>query len=271
MTPAVTDANEQDIMKFARHISLLLTALVIAFSASAQTEMSKKERKNALKSITSTYRTWNSVQIDGKVQTDLIPLSITAKIYMENDQLIDISLRAPFVGEAARVVLTQDSILAINKIKRTYACESITHLMSVLPVGMCDLQDILLARVFVAGKGEISSRNADDCQMLMADGGNCIIVPPAIAAPQVDYGFTTSGDGKLLQFMAFYPGKELSFESEFSYDFNQTSIFGSLVRNGRNVTATLTYPDPNFKPSAPKEASVGKNYQKVSLRQVMKF
>lgn len=259
-------------MKLYRRLILLLTICTLALGASAQTEMSKKERKTALKQITSTYRTWDKVQIDGKLQTELLPVSATVRIYMENDRLIDVSVRAPFVGEAARVLITTDSILAINKIKRTYCSESIESLMRILPVGLPDLQDILLARVFVAGKGELSSRNADDCVMLtFPEEEGYAVLPPAIVNPPVTYGFATSAQGVLTSFMAVSEAHGLAFDADFSYDFNQTEIAAALSRGEKTVSARLTYQDPDFKPKAMAAPSVGANYKKVSPRQVIRF
>lgn len=259
-------------MKIYRKLLFLLTALTVVFGSQAQEEMGKKERKAALKKITSTYRTWDKVQIDGKVQTDLLPVSASVRIYMENDRLIDVSVRAPFVGEAARIVITRDSVLAINKIKRTYCSEPIGDLMAVLPVGLPDLQDILLARVFVAGQGELSSRNADDCVMLSFPGEEGFaILPPAIQTPPLTYGFSTSPDGLLTSFVAISEEKGLAFNADFSYDFNQTVLAASLQRGERSVSAQLAYSDPNFKPKEPTAPAVGNNYKKVSPRQVIKF
>lgn len=259
-------------MKIYGKLLLLAAVIAVAFGASAQEEMGRKERKEALKKITATYRTWDKVQIDGKVQTDMLPVSASVRIYMENDRLVDVSVRAPFVGEAARVRITTDSVLAINKIKRTYCSESIEDLMNILPVGLPDLQDILLARVFVAGKGELSSRNADDCVMLAFPGEEGMaILPPALESPAVTYGFACSADGLLTSFVAMEQERNLAFDADFSYGYNETAIDAELQRGERSVGARLTYSSPDFKPKAMAAPSVGSGYKKVSPRQVIKF
>ena len=58
----------------------------------------KAERKAAAK-ITAYYDDWKTVTLSGKLHIDGLPISPSAKIYMERGKKLVISLRAPLLGE----------------------------------------------------------------------------------------------------------------------------------------------------------------------------
>ena len=64
------------------------------------------------------YSNWGSVELNGKFRCSLLPISATVKIYMKKDKEIMASVRAPFVGEVARVEVAEDSVLIVNKMKQ---------------------------------------------------------------------------------------------------------------------------------------------------------
>lgn len=259
--------NSSFINKFILSILLLLP-----ISAFAQDELPKNDRKAVVKAVTSTYRTWNSVRLDGKIQTSLIPVSPSVRIYMEKDRLIDASVRAPFLGEVARVVVSNDTALVINKMTRVYAKLAVADLLRDIPVGIGELQDLLLGRVFVAGAGEFSVRNADDVAMFPAAEGGTLLLPPPVEVPvEVKYGFRVADDGKLMLFMALPEGIDIQAIAEYSYEYNQTSVAASYQYGQKKFDATLSYSAPAFNADPIAPVNIDSGYRQGSLRDVLRF
>lgn len=106
------------------------------------------------------YSDWGSVELNGKLYMERLPLTPSVKIYMKKSSEISVSVRAPFIGEVGRIEIAGDSILAVNKMKRIYCSESIEGLKYDYPDIVGDLQALLLGRVVVFRDGQLSHRNA---------------------------------------------------------------------------------------------------------------
>ncbi len=115
--------------------------------------LSNKEKRTLLKDAAPEASQWREMSLKGKLQTDLLPLSPSVKVYMKRDSLIVMSFSAPFVGEAARIEIDPDSIVAVNKMKRTYATAPTTAIASVFPGALTELQDFLTGKVVICGQG----------------------------------------------------------------------------------------------------------------------
>ena len=75
---------------------------------------------------------------------------------MVRDEAIYISLR-PMLGiEVGKLIITADSLYAVDKIHKRYIAEKVSILTSGIPVTVTDVQDIFLGRPFIIGKGTLS-------------------------------------------------------------------------------------------------------------------
>lgn len=146
------------------------------------------------------YQPWTVVRIQGKLKMKGMPVSPTLKIFMQRDSLVDISMRAPFVGEAGRLTVTPDSVIVVNKMNKTYAQESIPE--SPIPLGINDVQDLLLGRFFLPGH-DVMNENLDELvDIYYEDEGLFNVVPKDKARIEgVKYGFLTDGYFKPLMLM----------------------------------------------------------------------
>ena len=83
-------------------------------------------------------------------------LSISGRTTMVKDESIYISIRV--LGfEAANAYITNDSIFASYKLDKIYIAEDLRKILGGFPATISDLQNMLLGRAFVLGKGAINS------------------------------------------------------------------------------------------------------------------
>lgn len=148
-------------------IAVILTvlSLCISFSAGAQTQVSPERCGEMIDSITSRWLPWNSVSISGKLKMAGLPVSPSMKIYMKRDSALFISLRAPFMGEVGRAEILGDTIMVVNKMKKTYVKESIEKALDHYPGGLADLQDLILGRIVIPGKGLLESGHSPQLEI----------------------------------------------------------------------------------------------------------
>ena len=90
--------------------------------------------------------------------------SATANIRMKKDSVIWISLTGPLNIEGFRVMVTPDSIVVMNKLKKTVQRASISHLQKVtqLPISFTDLQNFLVGNAMYTNGKILSYRSNND-------------------------------------------------------------------------------------------------------------
>lgn len=233
--------------------------------------LGKSEKKEALEAITSGYSEWGSVELNGKLSLDMLPIDPSVKIHMQRSKRLMVSVRAPFVGEVARIEADPDSVTAVYRLKKVYCREPIAGLSERFAVTLSDLQDILLARVFIAGRGTLSARTARYCDIYGADGGGWLVVPRGDLDEELfTYGFSTDADGRetLLAIQALAAGASLMID--YSCRGGRTLLETNLYVDDRNIRASLQLDAPKWGAKAMSPFVPDHNYRRVGLREFVR-
>ena len=122
-------------------------------------------RKAVVDSIVRKYTPWSKINVSGKLSSPLLPVSATARIYMEKDRLTQISLSAIFVGEVARIEIDDKEVTIVNKYSRKYLTLSQAQFKELYPGGQSEIQNLLLGRVALLGKGQLTSKDASSLEI----------------------------------------------------------------------------------------------------------
>ena len=233
----------------------------------------EKARKTAvIDSITSSYSDWNKVSISGKLSSPLLPISASVKIYMERDKLIVISISAPFVGEAARIEIDNKEAVAINKMKKTYASCSIQELQTLCPGGLSDLQGLLLGRISILGKGELTSKLASSLEIYQTDSQQLALIPNEdCQAPGAVYFYTVyPSDKKLSQFIVVSETEDA--EMVCSYNWKKDGAFNidmEALFNGNGFAGELKLDKPDKSAKAIERTQLNGKYTRVNLKKLL--
>ena len=134
------------------------------------------QKRAVIDSLAIVWQPWESVAVNGKLKMAGLPLSPSLKMYMERDRSIMISVRAPFVGEAGRVEIVNDTLLAVNKLNKIYVEEPISKALSYYPGTLSDLQNLLLGRIVIPGVGMLEHGMAEAVDIYDGNDGTCTIV-----------------------------------------------------------------------------------------------
>lgn len=243
-------------------ISLLLICGWCAASASTP--------PTAVDSITRNYNDWTTVSLQGKVRMSGIPVRATAKIYMERNRTILISLSAPFIGEAGRIEVQGNSVTLINKMKGVYAQGDLNSLLQGIPVNISDVQDLLLGRVCLIGYGTLSNKNSALSEITDAEK-TWIVVP--LEDPTdfgATYGYIVNKD---LESGAFLATDNSSFEAQIEYEFSKNGKYDAEVSINSpkmNISADFEMEDPKWGVKSLSPAKLNSNLKKVGFRELLK-
>lgn len=104
--------------------------------------------------VIATLGDWNSLQTGGNIALKGgNNFSSSMQMRMVRGQAIYISLR-PLLGiEVGKLLITADSLYAVDKVHKRYIAEKVSLLTAGIPVTVSDVQDIFLGRPFVIGQG----------------------------------------------------------------------------------------------------------------------
>lgn len=238
----------------------------------AMTPANPHDTQSTLEAICTLYAPWHEVSLQGKMSMKGLPLDPSAKIYMIRGRQILVSVRAPIIGEVARVEIADGEILLVNRMKKVYAHENLDRFLSAVDMSVEDLQDIFLGRVFVLGQGTLSQQN----QGMMAvtrDPADGFVITPKRQPDIASYGFTLTPD-YLLQVL---------FAESADGRYSASALYTWRGENGKkDVDLTVTAGDlqfkpefsfqaPDFSPKPLERVRINSNWKKVSVRELMRF
>ena len=209
---------------------------------------------------------WEVASIQGKLKMKGLPLSPTIKIFLKKDSLIDISVRAPFVGEAGRLEMTRDSITAINKMNKTYVNESIAELLQFYPGGLGNIQDLLLGKFFLPGM-DVNEVDLDEVVDIFYEDNQINVVPKGAAEIEgIKYGFVVDEFFNPLM-LAVFPLRRPDIEVYAIYNYKlQGYDLQFIVKEGsREIEATFEMKEPEWDGERPKMIKIDKKYRKMNF------
>lgn len=117
----------------------------------------------AMKHMIASYNpVWSKVKVPMTLSL-VSPASVSASgtLTMERGESIAISLRVLGM-EVAAVYLTGESVTVVDRWNKRYVQEDLSKFLAGFPVDMCNVQDILMGRLFEAGKKNLTESSAGD-------------------------------------------------------------------------------------------------------------
>ena len=147
--------------------------------------------------VMATLGEWQTLQTGGNITIQAgSKFSSSVQVKMVRDQAISISLR-PMLGiEVGRLVITADSLLAVDKVHKRYIAEKVSILTAGVPVTVSDVQDIFLGRPFILGKGTLNTELKTE--MTATREGNTIVLSPTEQYRGYSYAFTYDKTTRLI-------------------------------------------------------------------------
>lgn len=261
------------IRKFAQAILVLMPAMLEPLSLSAQ-EMQQLDRNSVCEVMTlvgDRQTPWDRVQLSGKLKSDPLPISPTLKVYMENSNRIDISIRAPFLGEVGRLQADRDTIVVVNKMKKTYWSASMAELSDKFPGGLELIQSVLLGRMMIFGEGVAGPDMGSQLTVYPDGEDGWLIMPKTKFQPKgARYGYVAGPEGETEALIVEREGSDdylqvdYDWKKSFKYDLLLQAAFGN-----KNLEATMSFDTPNWDPLPMAPIAVDSKYRRVEMREFL--
>lgn len=251
---------------------LLVVTAVMARGQEAEPQpIGAAQKKQIVENITAGYNSWDKMSISGKLSSDMLPLSPSVKIYMERGKLVVMSISAPLVGEVARIEMDRDFLLVVNKFANTYTTASIEEIEPMCPGGLDALQNMLLARVNILGKGELTKKLAGDIEIYDKEGADWLILPnqDLETAEYVYYYLVGKERCELSRFMVIAESAEAG--CAYTYNAKNTTLDFEAIFGNKRLSASLRLNLPDEKVKPLERIDLGSKYREVSRSQILRM
>lgn len=256
-------------------INRLLAALLFIVHCSLFAEShaaTDAEGQAFLNALAASYTPWSSVQLDGKLRMDKLPVSPSVRIYMEKGKKLYISVRAPFVGEVGRLELDGTQLTAVNRMKKVWVREDLGQAIgSTLPVKTEDAQDLFLGRVFLTDYGTLSTRNMALCNVY--DETDCWLLVPLTqpAGGSVRYGYAFDYQRRMQDLYVTTVSENYAALVAYSYNGRKTILDFDIHVRDKSYEATLTLDEPKWNPDKPLgPIEISNSWRRVDIRTFLK-
>lgn len=189
-----------------------------------------------LQLITSTLGNWQTMQTGGNISIKAgSNFSSSIQVRMVRDEAIFISLR-PFLGiEAGKLLITADSLYAVDKIHKRYVAEKVSLLTAGIPVTVNDVQDIFLGRPFIIGKGTLNESLFP--LVTITPQGNKTSLSPSEGYKGYTYNFMLDNKGSILSLDVMPQGSTTAaYQVKYS---NVRKTEAGNIAHGIDVNATV--------------------------------
>ena len=223
------------------------------------------------------YATWKTLVSKGKVTLTAgagKTVSSSMQMKMIAGRSISISVR-PLLGiEMARLYIANDEIIILDRYHKIYVREKASVLTSGVPVDITTLQDILLGRPHILGKGTFTAALAGDV-VLTADNGT-VKLTPVEQYEGFNYAYVFNADRNLERLDVSPAGGESIYSA--NYRNVETTLAGKVATevdvatklNGTDIALGLSLKTLTWNNDISDDIEIPADYQEATGSSIIK-
>lgn len=232
-----------------------------------------KEKTAVLDSITRGYTPWNRISMSGQLSSPMLPVTASVKIYMERNNVIQMAVAAPFIGEAARIVIDQEKAIVVNRLKNTYSELLMEEVEPIIPGGLTAIQNLLLGRITLLGSGQLNKYDADRVEIYQLSDTTSVLLPNQDLENALFAYFYTLADNplQLYRFSVMTDNDNEGVHMTYTWDARSYSIEFSTAMGRQPLQATLTMNYPDLTATPLDRLDLNSGFKKVPPSKLMSF
>lgn len=169
------------------------------------TEMTLAERAHA---VAAANLPWTQLNLPVKIAVKSPQkISLSGRIYMRRDRDIYITLRVLGM-EVANMYVNSDSVYAADKLHKYYIAEPIKDIFAGASLSIGDIQDALLGRPFINGRGNLTDKMLSGVTLTDTSDNQWIMTPRSKINGKIEYQFKFSKESNALMSLVFNTGSK---------------------------------------------------------------
>jgi len=248
-------------------------------SSVALSKMNKIERIESIKYQAISFNTLSSpMRFSMKPGIDKSTTTVNAQLRIIKDKALQLSLRMPFIGtEVARLNITPEQIIIIDRMNRRYVSEKIQSVKKIsgFDFDFYSFQALITNQLFVAGKQSIPQDYYNTFDWTEDD---FFVKLNNKDSQGINYIFTSDFTNRIIQTEMYKNKEEVNLNWLYS-DFGQTSnnrLFPMKMTMEITIpkdifTLNLTFNNVDIDTAFEIDSSIPNNYQQIALEQIVKL
>ena len=222
--------------------------------------------------IIATLGGWQTLQTGGNIKLNAgSSFSSSIQVRMVRDEAIFISLRPVLGIEVGKLIITADSLYAVDKVHKRYIAEKVSILTSGIPVTVSDVQDIFLGRPFIIGNGTLNEGNKN---AVTADQQGSGIVLTA-QQQYKGYGYAFAFDKKnRITSLNIVPTGSTAAAYQVKYSDVRSTTAGNIAHDidvdatvdKKKVAFSLSYKNIHWNGNVKIDKNIPSNYKRMNAR-----
>ena len=228
------------------------------------------DTKDQFATIVGTLGEWQTLQTSGNISLKGgNNFSSSIQVRMIRDEAIFISLR-PMLGiEVGKLLITADSLYAVDKVHKRYIAEKVSILTAGIPVTVSDVQDIFLGRPFIIGKGTLKQEHKPTVTVTAEH--NTTVLTPQESYKGYGYSFTFDKSNRITS-LDIVPQGSTTATYQVKFGDVKSTTAGNIAHD-INVDATvekkkmsfsLNYKDIDWNKQVKVDRNIPSNYKRMS-------
>lgn len=222
--------------------------------------------------ILATLGDWHTMQTSGNIKLSAgSSFSSSIQVRMVRDQAIYISLRPVLGIEVGKLIITADSLYAVDKVHKRYIAEKVSILTSGIPVTVSDVQDIFLGRPFIIGQGTLNEQLKPALNVTRK--GNTVVLAPQEKYKGYGYAFTFDKNNRITS-LDIVPTSGTAAGYQVKYSDVHSTRAGNIAHaidvnatvEKKQVSFSLNYKNIDWNGKVNIDTTVSKNYKRMSAR-----
>lgn len=215
---------------------------------------------------------WQTMQTSGNITLKASSsFSSSIQMRMVYNQAIYISLRPVLGIEVGKLIITADSLYAVDKVHKRYIAEKVSILTSGIPVTVSEVQDMFLGRPFIIGKGTLNDSLKNSISTTR--DGNTIILTPNENYKGYGYAFTFDNKSNITSLDIVKTGNTSS-DYQVKYSDVRSTTSGNIAHainanatiEKKNISFSLSYKDIEWNDKVKIDKNIPNNYKRMSAR-----
>jgi len=224
-----------------------------------------------LDDIAATMSQWHTMQAGGSMSVSSgRDLSSSMQVRMVRDQAIYISLRPVLGIEVARLLITADSVYAIDKYHKRYLAEKVTLLTAGVPITVGTVQDILLGRSFLIGQGTFTGAFKPQFTLSEQEGGYTLTANESYKGYNYAFGYQKANNH--ISSLDIVPAGSTTPIYQVQYGNVKQTVAGNIAHSlhadatadGQHFSLELNYNDIEWNREVKIDRSIPNGYKRMS-------
>jgi hypothetical protein len=205
-------------------------------------------------------------------------MTTDAQLKIIKDEMLQLSLRIPILGtEAARVNISPDKIMIIDRINKAYFAESMENLKEHFPFDFdyYSLQSLFTNRLFIAGKQDLTP---DDYASFNYGEDEFSAFLSRQDSREISYDFTSDYSHKIMKTEIYKQDKTVDMNWDYA-DFGRASnnllfpmkMSMALIVPNNLITMNLNFSSVNIDTAFELKTDIPSKYKQIDINQVIKL